>query len=107
MSDSRADATMALVLPVVAAASFRRMTPVLTSVLRCPECGHSERLEMAADSCVVFHVCGGCGVVMRPEAEDCCVFCSYGSVPCPPMQLAGRGSCPPPIELDQASRNGR
>ncbi|HEY5608162.1 MAG TPA: GDCCVxC domain-containing (seleno)protein, partial [Alphaproteobacteria bacterium] len=24
---------------------------------------------------------------------DCCVFCSYGSVPCPPMQAGGCRSC--------------
>ena len=83
------------------------MTPVLTSLLRCPECGHSEQLEMATDSCLFFHVCRGCGVVLRPDADDCCVFCSYGSVPCPPVQLAGRGSCLAPIASDEASRNDR
>ena len=82
------------------------MTPVLASVLRCPECGHSERLEMATDSCLVFHTCGRCGVVLRPEADDCCVFCSYGSVPCPPVQLAGSVSCRVPIVRDEACRSG-
>jgi hypothetical protein len=23
---------------------------------------------------------------LSPKAGDCCVFCSYGSVPCPPVQ---------------------
>jgi hypothetical protein len=23
---------------------------------------------------------------LRPKAGDCCVFCSYGTVPCPPVQ---------------------
>ncbi|CAN7687371.1 GDCCVxC domain-containing (seleno)protein [Pararhizobium sp. LjRoot238] len=23
---------------------------------------------------------------MRPEPGDCCVFCSFGSVKCPPVQ---------------------
>lgn len=27
--------------------------------------------------------------MLRPKAGDCCVFCSYGSVKCPPIQLAG------------------
>jgi hypothetical protein len=24
--------------------------------------------------------------VLKPKQGDCCVFCSYGSVPCPPIQ---------------------
>ncbi|WP_410468079.1 GDCCVxC domain-containing (seleno)protein [Sphingomonas sp. JC676] len=27
--------------------------------------------------------------VLRPKAGDCCVFCSYDTVPCWPIQLAG------------------
>nr|WP_283817643.1 GDCCVxC domain-containing (seleno)protein [Bradyrhizobium diazoefficiens] len=26
-----------------------------------------------------------------PKSGDCCVFCSYGTVPCPPKQ--SEGSC--------------
>ena len=48
---------------------------------------------MPTDACVVFHKCGACGVLLRPKAGDCCVFCSYGSVPCPPIQMGG--TCPP------------
>ena len=55
--------------------------PERTSLLRCPHFGHAERLTMPDDACVFFHVCGRCGVVLRPKAGDCCVFCSYGSVP--------------------------
>ena len=29
-----------------------------------------------------------CGAPLKPKAGDCCVFCSYGSVPCPPLQAA-------------------
>ena len=61
-------------------------TFVLTSELRCPACGHAETLPMPADACVFFHECSACHTVIRPNAGDCCVFCSYGSVPCPPMQ---------------------
>jgi hypothetical protein len=58
------------------------------SRLRCPECGNEELLEMPTDACVIVHTCAACGAVLRPNAGDCCVFCSYGSVPCPPVQLA-------------------
>ena len=30
--------------------------------------------------------CPGCHALLRPKPGACCVFCSYGSVPCPPIQ---------------------
>jgi hypothetical protein len=30
----------------------------------------------------------GCGQLLRPKPGHCCVFCSFGSIPCPPMQEA-------------------
>ena len=33
-----------------------------------------------------------CGALLKPKPGDCCVFCSYGDVPCPPIQEARRGS---------------
>jgi hypothetical protein len=59
---------------------------VLTSELRCPECGRTETLSMPTDACMISHECSGCHALIRPKAGDCCVFCSYGSVPCPPIQ---------------------
>lgn len=58
----------------------------LASVLTCPECGHAETLTMPTDTCQWFHRCGACAALLRPREGDCCVFCSYGSVPCPPVQ---------------------
>ncbi|BDW95248.1 hypothetical protein MACH10_09330 [Thalassospira tepidiphila] len=63
----------------------------LVSVLTCPECGHVETETMPTDACQYFYDCKGCGAILRPKAGDCCVFCSYGSVPCPPIQLHGCG----------------
>lgn len=57
-----------------------------TSVLTCPACGHAETLAMPTDACLFFHECAGCHALLRPEPGDCCVFCSYGTVPCPPVQ---------------------
>lgn len=59
----------------------------LESVLTCPVCGEAERLRMPTDACIFFHPCVRCGTRLRPKAGDCCVFCSYGSVPCPPIQV--------------------
>jgi hypothetical protein len=44
---------------------------------------------MPTDACQFFYDCKGCGALLRPEQGHCCVFCSYGTVPCPPVQ-AGR-----------------
>lgn len=56
------------------------------STISCPACGQSRTEEMPADSCQFFHRCTACGATLRPKEGDCCVFCSYGSVPCPPIQ---------------------
>ena len=65
------------------------MNPVvLESVLVCPECGHAAVETMPSDACVFFYKCEACNAVLQPCAGDCCVFCSYGTVPCPPVQLA-------------------
>jgi hypothetical protein len=68
----------------------------LSSTLTCPECGQRSRETMPTESCQFFYDCKGCGALLRPLAGDCCVFCSYGSVPCPPIQearAAGRAGC--------------
>jgi hypothetical protein len=46
------------------------------------------REVMPTDACQFFYDCQGCGAVLRPKPGDCCVFCSYGDTPCPPIQQA-------------------
>jgi hypothetical protein len=41
---------------------------------------------MPVNACQFFYDCRGCGVRLKPLPGDCCVFCSYGSVACPPVQ---------------------
>lgn len=62
------------------------MSPVTTSNLTCPLCGHREAVEMSTDSCQFFYECPACHQVLRPKPRDCCVFCSYGDMRCPPQQ---------------------
>ena len=62
-------------------------TVQLLSTLTCPHCGHQETLTMPQDSCQWSHACAKCKAVLKPKAGDCCVFCSYGDVPCPPIQV--------------------
>ncbi|MFN6952681.1 MAG: GDCCVxC domain-containing (seleno)protein [Albidovulum sp.] len=54
------------------------------SRIKCPICGHAADESMPTDSCQYFYQCRECGTVLRPKPGDCCVFCSYGSRPCPP-----------------------
>lgn len=62
-------------------------TPVQRrSVITCPSCGHRRTETMPDDACQFFYECVSCETVLRPRPGDCCVFCSYGTVPCPPKQ---------------------
>ncbi len=63
---------------------------VLLSELVCPQCGHRKQERMPTDACQWFYECEACHALLRPKPGDCCVFCSWGSVPCPPVQQQGR-----------------
>lgn len=65
---------------------------ILESVLTCPHCGHTQKEAMPTDACQFYYECLACHTLLRPKPGDCCVFCSFGSVPCPPIQQE-RGCC--------------
>jgi len=58
---------------------------ILESTLTCPRCGHVKTETMPTDACQWFYECEQCHTVLKPKPGDCCVYCSYGSVPCPPI----------------------
>ena len=60
------------------------MTIQPTSAISCPECGHVRTETMPTDACQFLYECEGCHVLLKPLPGDCCVFCSFGDVPCPP-----------------------
>ena len=64
----------------------------LTSILTCLACGHRETETMPTNACQYLYDCKGCGTILRPRHGDCCVYCSFGTVPCPPVQL-DKGCC--------------
>ncbi len=66
---------------------------ILESTITCPECGHKETERMPTDACQWFYECTNCGAILKPKKGDCCVFCSYGTVPCPPMQQGSDSCC--------------
>ncbi len=66
---------------------------ILESTITCPECGHRASEIMPTDSCQFFYECTSCHTVLRPNEGDCCVFCSYGNVKCPPIQQGNESCC--------------
>jgi hypothetical protein len=67
---------------------------IIDSILTCPACGHREEERMPEDSCQYLYECSACHALHKPKDGDCCVYCSYGSVPCPPKQEQLRGGMP-------------
>ena len=66
-------------------------TVVLDSTITCPHCSARKTERMPTDACQFFYDCAACGARLKPKAGYCCVFCSYGSVKCPPLQA--QNSC--------------
>ena len=58
----------------------------LENNLKCPHCSHTEHIIMPLDYCQFFYECKSCHEIIKAEGEHCCVFCSYGDVPCPSVQ---------------------
>jgi len=60
---------------------------ILKSVVTCPICGHKKEETMPIDACQYFYECEECKTILKPTTGDCCIYCSYGSVKCPPTQM--------------------
>jgi len=61
--------------------------PRLKSVITCRKCRYRAEETMPTNACLFFYDCPACGAKLKPKPGDCCVFCSYGSMPCPPIQV--------------------
>ncbi|MGB1931700.1 MAG: GDCCVxC domain-containing (seleno)protein [Flavobacteriales bacterium] len=73
--------------------NFEHIKPInLKSTITCPECGFQKEEIMPEDSCQFFYECENCKAVLKPQKGDCCVYCSYGTVKCPPIQQ-GKNCC--------------
>ena len=58
----------------------------LQSTITCHNCGHKKEETMPTDACQYFYECENCKTVLKPQQGDCCVYCSYWSEKCPPIQ---------------------
>jgi hypothetical protein len=56
------------------------------SVITCPECIFQKEEKMPENYCLMKYQCTNCGRILTPKPGDCCVFCSFGTEKCPPMQ---------------------
>lgn len=71
------------------------MNVILQSTLTCPMCAAAKVETMPTDACQYFYECTACKTLLKPMQGHCCVFCSYGSVPCPPIQEGKSDDCCP------------
>lgn len=69
------------------------MNVILKSTLTCPECGTAKVETMPTNACLYFYECTACQTLLKPKHGDCCVFCSYGTTPCPPIQEGKGDDC--------------
>lgn len=67
-------------------------TVELKSTITCPNCRHKKAEMMPTNACEFFYECENCKTRLRPLEGDCCVYCSYGTVKCPPIQV-GSACC--------------
>ena len=58
----------------------------LQSTIICPHCVFQKEETMPTDACQFFYTCTNCNTLLKPKEGDCCVFCTYGNMPCPPIQ---------------------
>lgn len=70
----------------------KEMDIELISTITCPHCGHQKEETMPTNACQFFYDCEKCKAVLKPKKGDCCVYCSFGSVKCPPIQQ-GENCC--------------
>src|SRR5262249_1556843 len=70
---------------------------VLESELTCPRCSFVKRETMSTDTCQFLYECENCNTLLRPNPGDCCVFCSFGSVKCPPVKMRLSAVCSNPL----------
>ncbi len=62
----------------------------ILSEVRCSTCEYTETIRMPKYATKTSFECTRCKCVMTPRHHSCCIFCSYGSVPCPRQQSKAR-----------------
>jgi len=68
---------------------------ILEAMITCPRAASRSRTKRPMPP--IFLRLHGLWHLLRPKSGDCCVFCSYGSVPCPPIQAGETPTCRPSV----------
>ncbi len=68
--------------------NYSEKSIVTQTVITCPNCGFKKNEIMPLDACVYYYECEKCKVLLKPLPGDCCVYCSFGTVKCPPVQAS-------------------
>ena len=62
----------------------------LQSIITCSQCHQKTIEQMPTNYCQYFWECPHCKNKLKPKEGECCVYCSYGSVKCPPIQKGAK-----------------
>jgi hypothetical protein len=62
----------------------------IISKVRCLNCGRREKVRMPLYASQIYYQCNFCKTIHKTLEGVCCIFCSYGSVPCTKMQLLSK-----------------
>ncbi len=82
------------VVPAVRVWHTGRMADLtFDSRITCPGCKAHDTVTMPVDECVTDWACPACGHGLSASGDDCCVFCAFGTVECPPQQIPKYGGC--------------
>ena len=54
--------------------------------ITCPHCGFAKEETMFVCGGESEYTCTRCAHILRPKEGECCVFCAYGNMICPPQQ---------------------
>lgn len=68
-----------------------------TCVVTCPVCKTQVQETMVSETLKLIYHCPVCLTWLSPKKGDHCIYESYGSVHCPPIQIKGRRAAGLPI----------
>ena len=51
-----------------------------TAKVKCPSCGHFDRLNIPRKGCLEFYECSSCHEIIASKQNECCVICSYSNI---------------------------
>ena len=65
---------------------MRSIKAKIKTIIKCPYCSHKKTEVMPINFCQFLYNCEACKKLIKPIKGDCCIYCSYGSIPCPTVQ---------------------